>query len=369
MSWIARVFKGSSYNRSSQDLVTPAVGVQPPARPANVITARSALTLSTVYRAVTLLSTGASQMTLDTWRGDKPISSPLWVRQPDAKLSRSAFLAETTNSLALYGNAFWQVIRDDQASPVTALIPLEHDLVSPQEDGTFGYQGKTFQPWQVQHLKLMRLPGVLMGFGPIQAARAELTGQLDLRDYASEWFDTSGIPSGVLSVDSEVTDEDARAMRDYWNETQSQRNGVAVLSHGAKFAPVLLKPADAQFLESQQFGTSQIARLFGIPSHMILAAVEGTSNTYTNLADADLNFVRWTLMTYLREIEEAFTQLLPRGQTARFNLDAVLRPSTKARYEAHKLGLEAGFLTVDEVRAIEGLEPLPAKENTNDSNP
>lgn len=82
--------------------------------------------------------------------------------------------------------------------------------------------------------------------------------------------------------------------------------------------------------------------------------------TYTNVADADLTFARWTLTQYLREIEEAFSALLPRGQQARFNLDAILRPSTKARYEAHQLALAAGFLTVDEVRAIEGLPPKGA---------
>lgn len=41
-------------------------------------------------------------------------------------------------------------------------------------------------------------------------------------------------------------------------------------------------------------------------------------------------------------------------------MDALLRSDTQTRYQAHKLGIDAGFLTVDEVRAIEGLGALPA---------
>lgn len=40
------------------------------------------------------------------------------------------------------------------------------------------------------------------------------------------------------------------------------------------------------------------------------------------------------------------------------NVDALLRPDTKTRYEAHKIALDAGFLTVDEVRELENREPL-----------
>lgn len=59
--------------------------------------------------------------------------------------------------------------------------------------------------------------------------------------------------------------------------------------------------------------------------------------------------------------------LLPRGQSARFNLNAVLRPDTKTRYEAHALAIQTGFLTIDEVRDIEGLPPLTTTAATPES--
>ena len=54
----------------------------------------------------------------------------------------------------------------------------------------------------------------------------------------------------------------------------------------------------------------------------------------------------------------ALTALAPNGQTIRFNFEAFLRPDTLTRYQAHEIALRNGFLTPNEVRKIEGLNPL-----------
>ena len=43
-----------------------------------------------------------------------------------------------------------------------------------------------------------------------------------------------------------------------------------------------------------------------------------------------------------------------------------MRPDTTTRYAAHKVAIEAGFLTIDEVRAIEGLNPLTETQKDED---
>ena len=67
-------------------------------------------------------------------------------------------------------------------------------------------------------------------------------------------------------------------------------------------------------------------------------------------------------MQYLRKLEEALTDLSPAGQTIRFNLEGLLRSDTSSRYASHRVALEAGFLTVDEVRRIEGRPPLTPEQ-------
>ncbi|SNS41503.1 phage portal protein, HK97 family [Micrococcales bacterium KH10] len=335
---------------------TPPTGVTPPPRSGvSVLTADRAMGLSAVYRAVSIWATATSQLTLDVWRGGERIDTPAVVRQPDLMQSLSAFLEETTTSLAALGNAYWWLHKDDRnvVRTITVLDPL---LCEPVEaDGTLRYRDKVLKPGEFHHLKLLRVPGHIKGLGPIQAARAELNGALDLQDYASGWFQRGDVPPGLLSSDQHLNGEQAEAYKQRWYE---DREGVKVLGSGLDFKPLLLSPEDAQWLEAQKFSVTQIARLFGVPAHLLLAAVDGSNLTYSNIQQADTAFIRWTLAKPLREIEEAFTSVLPRGQVARFNIDAFLRPDTATRYSAHKTAIEAGFMTVEEVREIEGLPNL-----------
>lgn len=333
-------------------------GVKPPPRIGVGATANTSLTLPAVYRAVTLISSGVSQLTVDVWRGQEQIKAPQWITRPDIKISRLAFLEQTVTSLVTQGNAFWRVIRSSPADPVEALVVVDpNDVFIEDHTDTFQYRGKTLQPWQMQHLALLRIPGQRRGLGPIQSARLELSGAIDMRDYSANWFTAGSIPNAVLKSDSMLTGEDAKRYKDAFLEAVNANEPI-VLGQGLAYSPIFLSPKDAQFLESREFSTSEIARLFGVPAHLLLINQEGSSQTYANVQDADLSFTRWTLMRYIREVEEAFTSLLPRTQVARFNVDAILRASTKARYEAHKIALEAKFLTIDEVREIEGLDPL-----------
>lgn len=339
----------------------PAAIAPPPRTDRLQISQDKALSLIPVYRAFSILSGAVSQLTLDTWRGQEAIRPPTWVQRPDVKTPRSAFFEQTVTSLAASGDAFWKVVRDSPADAPAALIVLNPYEVHVHEDGTFSHRGMSVPRWQMQHLALLRVPGRLRGLGPIQAASQDLLGAADLRGYATEWFDAGTIPNGVLSTEQALAPDQAAEMKARWLASVNGRE-PAVLGNGIDYKPLLISPKDAQFLESRQFTTTDIARLFGIPAHLMHAVVEGGSMTYMSGQAADLSFIRWTLMSYLREIEEAFSALLPRGTTARFNLDAILRTTTKERYEAHRIAIDAGFLTDDEVRDIEGLQPLTSKQ-------
>ena len=92
----------------------------------------------------------------------------------------------------------------------------------------------------------------------------------------------------------------------------------------------------------------------------MLTSGDGDSKTYANMEQESILFVRHTLMPYMREIEQALSSVL--SDDVRFNVDGFLRPDTTTRYAAHKVALEAGFLTIDEVRAIEGLNPIATEK-------
>lgn len=91
--------------------------------------------------------------------------------------------------------------------------------------------------------------------------------------------------------------------------------------------------------------------------------------TYSNIEQDWIGFVRFTLTKYLRKIEEALTTFTPRGQTVRFQISALLRSDTLTRYQAHQIALSAGFMTLNEVRAIESLPPLENQDHEENVKP
>ena len=317
--------------------------------------------LDAVYRAIAIIEGSIRQLSLDVWRGGDKIEPPSIVSNPSLSMSRGSFLAETASSLAQRGNAFWRIHRAPNGDVFNAevLNPLEVGVYRSPKTGRnrYDYNGHELRPRaEIIHLRLTHTPGEVLGLGPIQACNTRVNGAIDMSRYADNWTSIGGTPTGILSTDQTLNDEQAAAWKRRANETLTYGNGVAVFGQGLKFERLLLNPAEMQFLENQAANVTSVARMFGIPARLMLAQIGGSSMTYANLEQDEIVFLRYTLMAYIREIEDAFDQLTKRGQTVRFNLDGLLRTDTKTRYEAHAIAINSGFLTVAEVREIEGLE-------------
>ncbi len=339
--------------------------VQPtiPSRAATSVTPDSSLTLTAVYRAVQIIATPVSKMQLETFRFatgmEQKIENPLLVNKPSLDDTRRDFLFQTVVSLALEGNAYWlkSYGSNGQVNNLT-ILPASAVSVYLSEGTTgsklFGYMGKTYSASQIEHLKLFSRAGYLKGVSPIESCRADLAASLDLRDYAANWFSSAGVPTGILKTNQMINSEDAAAITTNWHNKQQDRQ-VAVLGSGFEYQQVSLSPKDALFTEVQQQAVQQIARLFGVPARLLLTGVDGTSDTYSNLQDENQVFYRHTLMAYTDAIADALSNCLDRGTRVDFNFEGLFKADQSARYQNWKTAIEAGFLTIDEVRAKEGM--------------
>lgn len=360
----------------ADDATTPA-GVMPPARAAAEaeITADTALTISSVFRAVGIHVTAASQLAIDVEKAGVALpSTPALVAQPDVEISRSAWIEQNVMSLYLTGNAFWHLVRDPAGQVINARVLDPHkvtvvknlDRRTAPDNEKFSYylNAERIPAKDIKHLAFLRVPGHRSGLGPIQAARTELAGVKDTRDYASQWFRDSGQAAAALFSDKPLTKKQADEAREQWY--QHPAGTTRVIGGGFKYESYALNPADAQWLESQRFDVTRVARLMGAPASLMLASVEGGSQTYQNVEQDWIGYVRFSLMKPLREIEEGLSAISPRGQIARFVIETLLRTDTKTRYEAYEVGLRAGFLLPSEVRKT---EHLPAVDGIDDKQP
>lgn len=152
-----------------------------------------------------------------------------------------------------------------------------------------------------------------------------------------------------MKTDKKVTPEYAKQAKTDWKASGTAAD-IKVLGENLTYVPLDMKPADLQFLETQKFDTTQIARLLGIPASIMLAAVDGSNLTYSNIEQSWIEFADYTLAAYAGEIEELFNRLLPRGRTAAFDWDSSRRADMADRFNAYQTAIASGWMTVDEIR-------------------
>lgn len=341
-------------------------GIKPPKRGP----ATEPLQLSTVFRGVQVLQTAITGLPIVEQRGgrDLPDVSPM-VLQPDVSRSRRDFIADIVASLVLDGNAFTRIVRDWKGEIVTCeMLPPQYVTVTDESDDPacpdlrFSYLGHAYTADDVVHSKFLNVPGRLRGLGPISAAREEIDAAQLASDYKARFFTDGSNLKGYLRTSENITQEAAQQAKASW-KASGEAGDIKVVGKNLEYVPLSLKPADLQFLETQKFDTTQIARLLGIPASIMLAAVDGSNLTYSNIEQSWIEFADYTLAAYTGEIEEIFNRLLPRGRTAKFDWDSSQRANMSDRYTAYKTAIEAGFLTVDDVRRKEGLTALGKEED------
>lgn len=352
-------------------------GIMPPARENVVISTRRAVAVPACYRALSVLNASVIQLSLDVTRNGRPVAAtPSLARRPAQGMRIDQWLSQVVMDLATDGNAYLRKVTvDGQVIDLQILPAAETWPAKNERTGTITYhRGRAeYSATEIEHLTLLKLSTWLRGLSPIEAARRGITFADGAQSYTADWFNGGAQPNGILSSDQALTSEKARQYRDVWNDLDADGepiprtanpSGIKVLGAGLTYQPIMLKPADALWLEAMDFSTVDIARIYGTPSSLMLVGIDGGAQTYANVSQEWLAFTRFTLMSYLRPIELAVSGALGPAYDARFNVDALLRSDTLSRYQAHNLALSGGWKTANEVRADEGLAPLtsPAKE-------
>jgi HK97 family phage portal protein len=334
-----------------------------PARVEIGVTPTTALSLVAVSRATSVLETAIMQIPVNVYRGNTALPTPLWLETPDLQnqISQAEWLGTTLIHMATFGNAFWHISRGPRGIVnITNLHPADVS-VSVDEVGNifYLYKSKTYTSANIKHLKLWTNPSStsLLGEGPIQRHRSVLRSALDLHNYADNWFRTAAVPTGTLTTSEFLSADVARQNKEAFVASQQERS-IAVLSSGLKYDSITLSPEQAQFLENQKFITRQIAMMFGVPTMYLGMGIEGQGMTYVNGNEDRAKLFEDGLQQYIVRIQQAITDLLPRGQYAEFNLTEFLRPNVKTRYESYAIGLTNNFLTVPEVREMEGMSEI-----------
>lgn len=325
----------------------------------------SALSLIPVSRCISVLETACMQIPVEVLRGIDKVDTPSWLQTPDVEnnITQAEFIGQTVVSMAIYGNAYWKVTKGVRGVSNMEVIPA--DIVAIEEDVygnlTYSINGTKQPKGSMKHLKLWSIVGDIYGQGPLQRHKSIVSSAKDLQDYADNWFKVAAVPTGTLTTSEFLSADIALANKRAFIDSQTERS-VAVLSSGLQYQAIALSPEEAQFLENQKFIARQIATMFGVPSMYLGLSTEGSGLTYTNGNEDRQKLYEDGLQQYIVRISQALSDLLPRGQRAEFNMTGFLRPNVLNRYQGYAIALDKNFMTVDEVRELEGLPKIKMPE-------
>jgi len=332
-----------------------------------------AMRLSAVFACLRLLSEAIATMPLDTFARSAGTRKPyrpkpeyLGFQPPQG--SRIDYLSEVMLSLLSDGNAFVATPRDDMGIP-QSLVVIDPVKVTVRQDGvghiTYEVNGETYTDLDIMHIKAMCMPGALRGLSPLAYARETAELGLAAQRFGAGFFSNGAMPSGIIEAPGDFSpqaQERAALMWDRRHKGPSNAGRVGVLTGGAKFSQVTIAPEQAQFLQVRAFQVPDVARFFGVPPHLIADASNSTS-WGTGLAEQSLAFGQFSLRPWVDRIEDAHGRLLTTHGLpqvfVKLNMDALLRAGTKERYDAFAVALGSQFMTVNEVRRLEDLPPLP----------
>jgi HK97 family phage portal protein len=343
------------------------------------VNVQTATGLTAVWAAVGLVADTIASLPADVYlrRGAARIPlrpRPSWLDVPvpaDPNFTTWNHWHQVALSLLLHGNSYTYVIRNRRGEVVEVRV-LNPERVTPTmiKDPKSGEEIVAFQiranegkevilgPNEIIHIKRWTNPGEILGLSPIEACRTSLGGTIATEQFGARWFRNSGVPSGVIQVPGELTEEQAADIVGGWRRRHSGSNTPGILTGGATFQPIQVKPADIAWLDARKFGIDEVSRIFRVPTTKLSGE---TGNRSYNSIEADQTaFVVDSIRPWLELIERSYQRIVPGGADSfiKFNVDGLLRGDAKSRSEAYATGIRAGYMTVADVRRLEDLPPL-----------
>lgn len=344
--------------------------------------ARSAMGLSAVWACMNLLAGTIASLPITLYRSvpggvdEEEFSHPLYrilAEQPNADQSPLEFFEFMAAAVELQGNAYSEITRRSSGDVVALGVPIAADSVTPRRrrdaiEYVFRDGGRERVLRQEDVLHIRGFGGnPLGGLSTLEFARRTFGLASFIESAATDTFRNGIRPSGAFVSDKQLT---AQQMKEAEERVNAKYAGAVnagrplFLNAGMKWSQITINPEDAQMLESRNFSVEEICRWFGVPPHLI-GHTAGNTNLGSSIEQQTLQFMIFTLRRRLKRFEQALAkQLLTpvdrrNGLKIKFDLRGLLRGDAKSRQEFYASALQNGWMTINEVRELEGLPPVP----------
>lgn len=298
-------------------------------------------------------------------------TDPQIVRNPSGRVRRRGWVAQAVRSGVQSGNIYGRVVAADSLGfPIQIETINAADVtwvtVGDEEVPYINGAKQTLWPlgdfWHVPVSQFL-VAGSRVALSPTEYGSTAIGTSMAAEKFGADFFGDSGHPTKTVKVDvPDLTEAQAAGIKEA--VLRATRGNREPFVHGSDISVEdwVSDLKDSQLIELLQFEVLQACRRLGVPPSMVYAAISGQNITYSNISQADLQFLKYSVQAWVQDLEDAWSELCPMQVEVKFTTDAVLRMDAISRAELHEKRLRTKTRTVNEVRVIEDEEPFPGDE-------
>ncbi len=349
------------------------------------VNARTAIQVSAVYACVRVIAETVASLPFSVYEQDKTgsqkaLDHPLYRilhDEPNSEMTSFVWREAMLTHLLLWGNSYSQILRSGRGS-IIGIYPLLPDRMEVDRDDngklTYTYSTTNGRIVRLRPEDVLHIPGLgfdgIMGYSPIAMERNAVGLSIAAEEFGSKFFGNGATPSGILTHPNTV--KNPKALRESWMEAyggSTNANRVAILEEGMTFTRISMPNNEAQFLETRKFQVEEICRIYRVPPHMIGDLEHAT---FSNIEHQSIDFAVHCIRPWLVRIEQAINRALfseqDKGASSgrrcycQFNLDGLMRGSYKERMEGYSIARQNGWMTANNIRELENMNPIPKEE-------
>lgn len=332
----------------------------------------SASKASAYYRGVTYISTQIAKLPLYIKDLDNNIQYNdihyLLNVRPNPETNAFKFKNFLIQCSINWGNGFAEIERDIYGRPKN-LWHIEPWRVTPMRTprGELVYQVSGNENNSIIYLPardILVVPNIysedgIHGIPTVAHAEKALGIALGSETFANGLYSNGGLPSGVLSHPSTLSDDAYQRLKKSWDDQMSGKKtgGTVILEEGTKYEAITHSPQVLQFIETRKFSVVEIARFLGVPP---IKLFDMDSAKYGNMEQVHLEVATDILDVWARNIEsEVDVKLLSnqRNYKSEVDLYAVFRGDMSTRSTYFQKMMQTASMTPNEIRKREGMAP------------
>ena len=191
-------------------------------------------------------------------------------------------------------------------------------------------------------------------FSPVDYAREGIELSEKAKSLQGEWYEGGSVLGKFIKVPPSAYDTMREQLKETFDNSRKYRN--IVIPNTIEIEPIKADGEDiGRLIEAQSWDVSEVSRRFHVPK----AYLGDTSGGYGNTEQQAIQLVQECLQPICKTWEMAINADVCRpGEYVKFDLQSLMRGDHATRQSWYQTMLTHGVYSVNEVRALEDLEPI-----------